>query len=136
MKSTVYNYINKIADLGYSLLDRVSIRLSILVFIIGSVGDIITTWYGYSNGLSEFSPVVEFLLINLGPLNGVIMSKIIAVLIILVMGFITTVYWVTFTDNEYKKILLSMMRDLLVIAGLIYIGASLNNLIIIFLYLS
>ena len=136
VKKSLYTYINKIIDIGYSLLDRISIKQSIVIFMIGSIGDIVTTWYGYSNGLSEFSPFVELLLVNLGSISGAIVSKAIAVLIILVIGLTTTVYWATFSDKDYKNTLREMMRDLLVIGGFIYLGASLNNLVVIFLYLS
>lgn len=135
MISTAYQYITGTVEFLYSLLDKVSLIVSILIFVIGSLMDVLTTWYGYSNGLSEFSPLVRFLLVELGPLDGVIISKVIALMLILVLASLSVLYYVLFEETDYKEVSVKMLRDLFVIAGAVYVGASINNLIVIFYYL-
>lgn len=135
MISTVYQYITGTVESLYSLIDKVSLIVSILIFVIGSSLDVLTTWYGYSNGLSEFSPLVRFLLVELGPLDGVIISKVIALILILVLASLSILYYILFEETDYKEVSIKMLRDLFVIAGAVYVGASINNLIVIFYYL-
>lgn len=135
MISTVYQYITGTVEFLYSLIDKVSLIVSILIFVIGSSLDVLTTWYGYSNGLSEFSPLVRFLLVELGPLDGVIISKVIALILILVLASLSILYYILFEETDYKEVSIKMLRDLFVIAGAVYVGASINNLIVIFYYL-
>jgi len=133
--SAAYQYLSRAVEFIYSLLDKVSLTVSILIFIIGSSLDVLTTWYGYSNGLSEFSPLVRFLLVELGPLDGVIISKVIALILILVLASLSVLYYVLFEETDYREVSVKMLRDLFVISGAVYVGASINNLIIIFYYL-
>lgn len=135
MISTVYQYITGTVEFLYSLIDKVSLIVSILIFVIGSSLDVLTTWYGYSNGLSEFSPLVRFLLVELGPLDGVIISKVIALILILVLASLSILYYILFEETDYKEVSIKMLRDLFVIAGAVYVGASINNLIVMFYYL-
>ena len=54
--------------------------LSLQVFLYLQVLDALTTWLGFRAGLSEASPFIRFLM-HLGPLAGLLGSKIVAVLL-------------------------------------------------------
>ncbi len=53
---------------------------SLHVFLYLQVLDVITTWVGFRMGLGEASPFVR-LLMSLGPLAGLLASKVVAVLL-------------------------------------------------------
>lgn len=119
----------------YSLLDKISLFVSATIFTVGSALDIVTTWYGYSNGLSEFSPLVRFFLVELGSLNGVIFSKVVSLVIIIGLTAVNALYYLVLKDTDHRGISMNMLRDLFVIAGAVYIGAGINNTLVIHLYL-
>lgn len=128
MKEKLYNYIRKVSD--------VSLKISFPVFIIGSIGDIITTWIGFSRGFEERSPIVEFLMLEMGTLLGVIMSKILALVVIVGISYGTNPIYKILTNDEISREELIdekvIMSDLFLIAGLIYFIATLNNIIVIY----
>lgn len=135
MISNLSQYLSELIDSVYSLLDKISLLVSVTIFTAGSTLDVVTTWYGYSNGLSEFSPLVRFFLIELGPLNGVILSKIVSLVIIIGLTAVNALYYLVIKDTDHREISMNMLRDLFVIAGVVYIGAGINNTLVIHLYL-
>jgi hypothetical protein len=54
--------------------------LNIQVFLYLQALDTLTTWVGFKVGLAEASPFIQFLM-HLGPLNGLLASKAIAILL-------------------------------------------------------
>lgn len=102
-----------------------------VLFFTASIGDIVTTWFGYTSGLSEFSPIVRFLIVEFGILSGVIISKVVALLAILLLCFGTD-FLNDRTSNDEQININNLLSDLLLIAALIYFGATANNLLVIY----
>jgi hypothetical protein len=54
--------------------------LNIQVFLYLQTLDVLTTWLGFRTGLAEASPFIQFLM-HLGPLTGLLASKVVAVVL-------------------------------------------------------
>lgn len=123
MPSSISEYLSKFSGLP--------VTYTATLFFVASIGDIVTTWFGYISGLNEFSPIVRFLILEFGTAPGVIISKLIALLAILVLSS-GTYLLNDRTSNSEQIGIKNLSSDLLLIAGLIYLGATINNLLVIF----
>lgn len=118
-----------------SILNKVSslsLRFTVTLFIIGSTGDIATTWIGYTNGFGELSPIVNLFMMNFGPLAGVIISKLVALLAILFIYAITEFVYSP-SEEDQKIDSMGLVSDLMFTAGLIYLWATISNTIVIYI---
>lgn len=113
------------------MFDRISLTIGFIIFLLGSIGDISTTSYGYSNGFAEMSPFVRSLLENYGALLGAVLSKLTAFVLITILAVLTALYYQQKNNEEYKQASKNIYRDILVIAGLVYLFATINNVIVL-----
>lgn len=108
---------------------RFTLFFGILIYAVGSIGDIITTWYGFSNGYSEQSPIVRYLMNEMGILEGLIFSKV------FVFVFIVTITYVFYRlSDRCGEVKVSSYYGgfLLGSAGLIYGFATVHNYNLLF----
>lgn len=108
---------------------KFTLLFGILIYTAGSIGDIITTWYGFSNGYSEQSPIVRYLMNEMGILQGLIFSKV------FVFVFIVAITYIFYKlSDRYDEVKVSpyYCGFLLVSAGLLYSFATVHNYNLLF----